>query len=52
MLVEKLERKRQLGIPRSRWECNIKMGLWEVGWAMDWIYLTLERDQLRAFVNI
>jgi hypothetical protein len=49
--VEKLEGKRPLGRPRIRWKYNIKMGLWEVGWAMDWIYLTLDRDQLRTFVN-
>jgi hypothetical protein len=31
VLVEKTEGKRPLGIPRRRWEYNIKMGLQEVG---------------------
>ena len=31
ILVGKPERKRPLGIPRRRWEDNIKMGLQEVG---------------------
>jgi hypothetical protein len=51
ILVEKLEGKRSLGRLRSRWEDNIKVCLWEVGRAMDWVYLTLDRDQLRDFVN-
>ena len=39
-LVGKLEGKRPLGRPRSRWEDNIKMVLQEVGCAgMDWIEL-------------
>ena len=30
--MEKLEGKRPLGRPRSRWQDNIKMDLEEVGW--------------------
>ena len=32
ILVRKLEGKRSLGRPRSRWKYNIKMGLQELGW--------------------
>jgi hypothetical protein len=32
VLVEKPERKRQLGRPRRRWENNIKINLQEVGY--------------------
>jgi hypothetical protein len=32
VLVGKPERKRTLGIPRLRWDYNIKMDLQEVGW--------------------
>jgi len=40
-LVGKLERKRPLGRPRSKWEDNIKMDLQEVRWkGMGWIDLT------------
>jgi hypothetical protein len=34
------EGRRPLGIPRRRWEDNMKMDLQEVGWwGMDWIEL-------------
>ena len=36
---------------RGRWEDNIKMDLQEVGWGMDWIDLTQDRDMWRALVN-
>jgi hypothetical protein len=32
-------------------ENNIKMGLQEVGWRMDWIDLTQDRDRRRTCVN-
>ena len=36
--VGKPEGKRPLGIPRRRWEDNIKMDLQEVGWGCgDWM---------------
>jgi hypothetical protein len=39
-LVERPERRRPLGRPKSRWEDNIKMDLPEVGWGgMDYIDL-------------
>jgi hypothetical protein len=52
VLVGKPEGKRPRGIPRRRWEDNIKMDLQEVGCgAMDWINLTQDRDRRRALVN-
>ena len=48
----KPEGKRPLGVPRRRWEDNIKMDLQEVGCGgMDWIDLTQDRDRWRALVN-
>jgi hypothetical protein len=49
--VGRPEEKRQLGRPRRRWEDNIKKDLQEIGWGMDWIDLTQDRDRLRAVVN-
>jgi hypothetical protein len=52
ILVGKLEGKRPLGRPRSRWVNNIKMDLRQIGWDdMDWIDLAQDRDQWRALVN-
>jgi hypothetical protein len=52
-LVGKPEGNKPLERPRRRWEDNIKMDLWEVGWgATDWIDLALDRDRWRAFVNM
>jgi len=35
--------------PRHRWEDNIKMELREMRWeGVDWIHLSLDRDQLQA----
>ena len=48
----KPEEKRQLGIPRRRWEDNIKMDLQEVGCGgMDWIELAQDGDRWQALVN-
>jgi hypothetical protein len=45
-LVGKPEGKRPLGIPRRRWEDNIRMDLREIGWGgMDWIELAEDRDR-------
>jgi hypothetical protein len=47
--LEKSEGKRPLGIPRHRWEDNIRMNLWEMGWeVVDWMHLYEDRDQLRG----
>ena len=44
--------EQQLVRPRRRWEDNIKMDLWDVGWeGMDWIDLAQDRDSWRVFVN-
>jgi hypothetical protein len=52
VLVGRAERKNPLGRPKRRWEDNIKMDLTETGidWA-DWIRLSRDRVQWRAFVN-
>jgi hypothetical protein len=43
--VEKPKR-RSPGIPRRRWENNIKMDLQEIGWSgMGWIHLAKNGDQ-------
>ena len=51
ILVGKPEGNRPLGIPRCRWEDNIKMDLQEVGCGgMDWIDVAQDRDRWWAFV--
>jgi hypothetical protein len=39
------EGKRPLGRPSRRWKDDIKIGLQEVGWGMDWIGLVQNRDR-------
>jgi hypothetical protein len=52
VLVGKPVEKRPLGIPRRRWEDNIKMDLQEVGCGgMDWSGLAQDRDRWWALVN-
>jgi hypothetical protein len=52
VLVGKPEGKRPLGIPRLRWEDNIKKDLQEVGCGgMGWIELVQDRDRWRALVT-
>ena len=52
ILVWKPEGKRPLGNPRRRWEDNIKMNLRAMGCDQgDWIALTVDRDQWRAYVR-
>ena len=49
VLIGKPEGKRPLGIPRRRWEDNIKMALREVGGGGgDWMELAQDRDRRRA----
>jgi hypothetical protein len=51
VLVGKLEGKRPLVRPRSKWEYNIKMDFQEVGCGgMDWMELSQYRDRWRALV--
>ena len=53
VLVGKPEGKRPLGIPRRRWENNIKMDLQEVGGGRgDWMELAQDRDRWRALVGM
>jgi hypothetical protein len=53
VLVGRPEGKRPLGRPRLRWEDNIKMDLRETGIdGANWIQLTQDRVQWRAFVNM
>jgi hypothetical protein len=52
VLVGKPEGRRPLGIPRRRWEDNIKMDLQEVGGSCgDWMELAQHRDGWRALVG-
>jgi hypothetical protein len=52
ILVGRPEGRRPLGIPRRRWEDNIKMDLQEVEWGMVWIELAQDRDRWWALVNV
>jgi hypothetical protein len=46
ILVGKSEGKRPFGIPRLRWEDNIRMDLRKIEWeAVDWIHMAQVRDQ-------
>jgi hypothetical protein len=50
--VGKPEGKKPLGIPRRRWEDNIKMDLQKVGCGgMEWIELNQDRNRWRVVVN-
>ena len=52
VLVSKTGGKKPLGIPRRRWEDNIKMAPQKVGCGgMDWIELAQNRDRWRTLVN-
>jgi hypothetical protein len=52
ILVGRPEGRRPLGRPRRRWEDNIKMNLWEIGFGdVDWIHWAQDRERWRALVN-
>jgi hypothetical protein len=52
VLVGKPEGKRPLGIPRRRWEDNIKKDLKEVGGGRgDWMELAQDRDGWQELVG-
>ena len=52
VLVWKPEGKRPLGMPRHRWENNVKVDFQEVRCGgMDWIDLAQGRDRWRVLVN-
>jgi hypothetical protein len=52
ILVERPEGRRPVGIPRRRWEDNIKMDISEIGFGdVDWILLAQDRDRWRVLVN-
>ena len=52
VLVGKPEGRRPLGIPRRRWEDNIKKDVQEVGGDFgDWMELAQDRDSWRALVS-
>jgi hypothetical protein len=51
-LVGKLERKRQFGRSKRRWEDNIRMDLKEIWWeGVKWMHLAQDKDQWRGLVN-
>jgi len=43
---QKFEGKRPFRRPRHRWEDNIRIDLWEIGWeGADWLYVAQNMDQ-------
>ena len=52
ILTDKPTGKRPLGIPRRRWEDNIRMDLEEIGMnAVNWVDSAQDRNYWRALVN-
>jgi len=52
MLVGKPELKIPPGIPRRRWEDNIRMNIRGIGWGdVKWMHLIYVRDQWRVLVT-
>jgi hypothetical protein len=51
VLVGKPEGKRQLEIPRRRWEDGVKMDLRDWLGGVEWIHLAQDRDHWLALVN-
>jgi hypothetical protein len=53
ILVGEPQGKISLAKPRRRWECNIKMGLSNIGWGdVDWFLSSLDSNQWRYLVNM
>jgi hypothetical protein len=53
ILVGRHEGRRLLGLPRQRWEDNIKIDLREIGFGdMDWTHWAQDRDRWRALLNM
>jgi hypothetical protein len=50
-LVGKHEGKRPLERPKCRYEDGIRMDLRNIGWRLEWIQLTQDRDRCLAVVN-
>jgi hypothetical protein len=52
ILVGKPEGEISLGRRRVRWEDNIKVDIWEIGFrGVDWIHVAQDRDRWWALVN-
>jgi hypothetical protein len=52
-LVGKPEGKKPLGIPRCRWEDNIRMDLRVIEFeVVAWIHMAQDKDRWRALVNV
>jgi hypothetical protein len=51
VLFGRLEKKRPMGRPRRTWEDNIKLDLRKIIDGGNWIRLTQDRVQWRAFVS-
>jgi hypothetical protein len=52
VLMGKLEGRRPLGIPRSKWKIGIRMDLRDIGLGnVDWIQLAQDKDRWGALVN-
>jgi hypothetical protein len=51
VLVGRLDGKRPLERPKTRWEDNIKIDLQEVGWGGIMVAVAQDRDRWRAIVN-
>jgi hypothetical protein len=53
ILVGRPEGRRPLGRPRRRWEDNIKMDLWEIGFGdVDWIHWAYDRAVVNTVMNL
>jgi hypothetical protein len=54
ILAGKPEGKSLVRRLRHRWEDNIRINLWEIGWEgmFFWIHLAQVRDQWQALVNM